>query len=263
MPSSSNSTFDPYTQPIVIYMADGVTPVTISLSEIDARNYYRTACSINYSAQLGACFVMFFIVLALTKESKRRTAVFILNLLSLLFAFLRALLLALFFVGHWVDAYPSYSLDFTGIPRSAYATSIAGAVIPLLLTITVNMSLILQTHIMCKNMKRIYQHIVTGLSCLVFLLAVGLRFLEMVTNSLSIMSRETYYAKAWIQTGTLATETSSIWFFSIIFTGKLVWTLVTRRIMGWKQWSGVRILAAMGGCTMVVPCKCSSKPTSG
>jgi pheromone alpha factor receptor len=259
MSSSSNSTFNPYTQPITFYKADGVTTVTVLLSDINAGNFYNTACSINYSAQMGACFVMFFVVFVLTKESKRRSAIFILNILSLLLGFLRALLLALYFVGPWSNIYPSYSLDFSYIPRSAYATSIAGVVIPLLMTTTVNMSLILQAYIVCKNMSTVYRHIVVGLSCSVFLLAVGFRFAEMVTNSISIMSSESYYAKEWIQTGTLATETSSIWFFSIIFTGKLVWTLVTRRIMGWKQWSGVRILAAMGGCTMVIPGKCSSK----
>jgi pheromone alpha factor receptor len=254
--TSGNSTFNPYTQPITILMADGITPVTVLLSDIDASNFYNTACTINYSAQMGACFIMFFVLVILTKDSKRRTAIFVLNTLSLLFGFLRALLLAIYFVSPWVDMYPTYTFDFTFVPGSAYTTSIAGTVIPLFMTITVNLSLVLQAYTVCKSMgNNVYQYAVIGLSCVVFLLAVGFRFAEAVTNSMAITDTNTYYAQAWIQTGALATETTSIWFFSIIFTGKLLWTLRIRRAMGWKQWSGVRILAAMGGCTMIIPCK--------
>lgn len=255
MSSTTNSTFDPNTQPITIYMADGVTPISFPLSILDAQNYYNLVCSINYSCQMGACFVMFLVIAILTKESKRRTALFILNSLSLVFGFLRALLLTLYFVSPWTHVYPEFSYDFTFVPRSAYATSVAGTIFPFLMTVTVNMSLVIQAYTVCKNMRSIYCYAIITLACFVLLAAVGFRFAEMVTNCLSIMSTASYVPKYWIQIGTLATETSSIWFFSIIFTGKLVWTLVTRKIMGWKQWSGVRILAAMGGCTMIIPCK--------
>jgi pheromone alpha factor receptor len=264
MPSASNSTnstFDPYTQPVTIYMANGVTPVTFLLSDLDAFNYYNGACGINYGCQMGACFVMCFVIIVLTKESKRRSAMFILNLLSLLFGFFRALLLVLFFVGPWSQTYPQFTGDLTYIPRSAFASSIAGVVMPLFMTITVDMSLVLQAYTVCKSMRTIYRHIITVVSCIVLLVTVGFRFAQMVTNAMTIVRFEQYFGNAWIQTGTLATETGSIWFFSIIFTGKLVWTLVTRKIMGWKQWSGVRILAAMGGCTMIVPCTFCGKPT--
>ena len=256
MSSPSNSTFDPTTQPVTIYMGDGVTPISFDLADVDAQNYYNTVSTINSSCQMGACFVMFFVLVVLTKESKRRTAIFILNSLSLVVGFLRALLLTLYFVSPWTRVYAEFSYDFSYVPRSAYATSVAGTVFPLLLTVTVNMSLVLQAYTVCKNLRNTYRYPIIGLACLVLLAAVGFRFAEMVTNCLAIMSSASYVSQAWIQTGALATETSSIWFFSIIFTGKLIWTLVNRRVMGWKQWSGVRILAAMGGCTMIIPCKC-------
>jgi pheromone alpha factor receptor len=258
MASATNSSFDPYNQTVTIYLADGVTPVTFLLSDVDFISYYTHACCINYSCQLGACFVMFFVLLVLTKESKRRTAMFILNLSSLVFGFFRALLLTIYFVSPWDRIYPQLSGDYSSIPRSAYASSIASTVFPVLMMITVNMSLVIQAYTVCKNMNMhsIYRHVIILLSCLVLLAAVGFHFIEMVTNSMAIMAVESYASKQWVMTGTLAAETASIWFFSIIFTGKLVWTLVTRRVMGWKQWSGVRILAAMGGCTMIIPCKC-------
>ena len=256
MSTSTNSSFDPYAQNFTILMADGVTTVTASISDVDSFFYYNMASCINYGAQMGACLLMFFVVAVLTRESNRLKFVSIINLLSLFFGFLRALFLALYFVSPWSETYASLTLDFSGVPRSAYATSIVGTVIPLLMTITVNMSLVYQAHTVCKNIHDRNQRIgITGFSILVFLLAVGFRFAEAITNSIAIMAAGNYYVKAWIQTGTLATETISIWFFSVIFTGKLLWTLYNRKRMGWKQWSAVRILAAMGGCTLIIPCK--------
>ena len=96
---------------------------------------------------------------------------------------------------------------------------------------------------------------VSALSCLVLLLAVGFRFAEVVTNSMAIMSANNYFSQAWITTGALATETISIWFFSTIFTGKLIWTVHVRKQLGFRKWTNLQLLAAMGGCTMIIPCK--------
>jgi pheromone alpha factor receptor len=252
-----NSSFDPNTQIITILLADGVTPVLVSLKDIDARNWYNVASCINYGSQMGACLVMFMVVLVLTKDTKRRTPIFILNLLSLDFGFLRALLLTLYFPSPWTKLYPSYTFDAQFIPRGAYATSVAGSVMPLLMTITVNLSLILQAHTVCQNMDKAYRHIITAVSVFVFLLAVGFRFAVTVTNSETILGASLYFSKEWISMGALITETISIWYFTLIFTGKLVYTLYNRHRHGWRQWSGVKILAAMGGCTMIIPCKYS------
>lgn len=258
MSTTSTSAFDPYTQNVTILAADGVTPVIISLPDIDSFFYYNTASCINLGAQLGASLVMFFVVIVLTKPSKRRTPIYILNLFSLIFSFLRSLLLALYFVSPWSETYRALALDFSTVPRSAYATSIAGDVIPLCMTLTINISLVLQAYTVCKNMDGIYRCLITGMSCVVFLLAVGFRFGQAVTNSILIIDAATNYSYLWIETGTLATETISIWWFSIIFTSKLLYVLYIRRRNHWKQWSNVTILAAMGGCTMIIPCKHSS-----
>ena len=255
MSAATNVTFDPRSQTITILMADGITEVSVPLPDLDAANWYNNAGSLNYGAQLGACVVMFFCVFLLTKDRKRRSAIFILNLLSLILGALRALLLALFFLSPWVNTYPYWTGDYSKITPSEYATSVAAVVIPFLMTNTVLLSLVLQAYTVTKNMDDIYRHTITGAGCAFYLVTVGFRLAQMITNSMAIMGHETYYSKKWITMGTLISQTASIWYFSLIFTGKLLFTLYTRRRNGWKQWSGVRILAAMGGCTMIIPCK--------
>jgi pheromone alpha factor receptor len=125
-----------------------------------------------------------------------------------------------------------------------------------MMTVTVNLSLVLQAYTVTKNMRDRYRYVIIALSTLVFFTAVGFEFAEVVLNCVAIVQAK-YYTKQWIQHGALYMETVSIWYFSIIFTSKLVYTLHYRKKHGWKQWSGVKILAAMGGCTMVIPCKFS------
>lgn len=256
LPTTTNATFDPYSQYISILKSDG-TPVLVSIAELDASHWYDVATSINYGSQLGACFVMFFVVLVLTKRPKRRAPIFILNILSLFFGFLRALMFAVYFVSAWTKIYPQWTLDVVGIPVSAYATSVIASIVPLFMTITVDLSLVLQAYTVAKSMENIFRFIIIGLSIIIFLLPVAFRMAVTITNSMTILNAELYYSKEWITMGALVTETLTIWWFSIIFTGKLVYTLWNRHRHGWKQWSGVRILAAMGGCTMIIPCKFS------
>jgi pheromone alpha factor receptor len=130
---------------------------------------------------------------------------------------------------------------------------------PLFLTTTVNLSLVLQAYTVTKNMRDLHRYAVIFLSGLIFFLALGFEFALVVTNSMAIVQAKIFNAQ-WIQRGTLYMETISIWFFSIVFTSKLVYTLYYRRKHGWKQWSGVKILAAMGGCTMLIPCTNYSLP---
>jgi pheromone alpha factor receptor len=251
--SGTNSTFDPYTQPITIFLADGVTPISISIADIDFIYSYTMKLCINYGAQLGACLVMFFVLAVLTTEKNRRKPLFALNLLSLFLGFLRTLLLALYNVSPWTELYTFYSMDFSAVPRSAYATSVAATVIPLLMTITINMSLTVQTYTVCKIMEKKYAYPVIAMSFIVVLLAIGFRFAQVVTNSIAILTLN-LYSPQWIRAGTLITGTMAIWWFSIVFTGKLIWTLYNRKRQGWKQWGAVRVLAIMGGCTMIIPC---------
>ncbi|KAG4026068.1 hypothetical protein MFRU_045g00130 [Monilinia fructicola] len=252
--ASSNSSFDPLTQTFTILMADGVTTVAITPLDVDYFYYYNVASCINYGAQAGACLLMFFVVVVLTKAAKRKTFLFALNILSLLLGFLRALLFAIYFVNGFNDFYAAFTMDFSRVPRSAFATSIASSVMPLLMTITVNISLYLQAYTVCKGLDDIYRYTLTILSFLIALIAIGFRFASTVINCMAIIALSASSVPLqWLNKGTLVTETISIWFFSVVFTGKLVWTLYNRQRHGWRQWSAVRILAAMGGCTMIIP----------
>ncbi|RDW62805.1 hypothetical protein BP5796_11107 [Coleophoma crateriformis] len=247
------SAFDPYTQNITLLMADGVTPLVFSVADVDAFNFYNTAACINFGTQCGASIIMFLIVLVFVKEANKWKVLHIINLLSLLLSFLRSFLYAIYFVSPWDELYVAFSMDASALPRSAYATSIAGTVMPLLLTASVNTSLLLQAHSVCQTMRDAHRYAIICMSMTVVGLAVGFRFAETVVFSIKIMDSENAYNDEWITVGTLATETISIWFFSLVFVGKLVAALYVRKRHGWKQYSAMQVLAIGGCCTMIIP----------
>lgn len=252
--SQSNSTFY-YDDQVVHFLANlGLPLVNTTVGAIDTSYWYNTACAINLGAQAGGCGVMFFVVLVLSQAAKRRTPIFILNVLSLMFGFFRGLFLSLYFVSNWVKIYPYFTNDYSAIPTRAYVVSVFGTLFVLLMTITVNLSLVLQAYTVTKAMEDRYRYMIIALSSLVFFMAVGFEFAEVVLNNIAIVQAK-YYTEQWVQQGALYMETISVWYFSIIFTSKLIYTLYYRKKHGWKQWSGVKILAAMGGCTMVIPCE--------
>jgi len=244
-----------YDDQVVHWLANfGLPLVNTTLSSIDVSIWYNTAVAINFGAQAGACAVMLLVVLALSQAAKRRTPIFVLNVLSLFFGFLRGLFISLYFISHWVKLYPYFTNDYSSIPTRDYTISVIATVWPTLMCVTINLSLVLQAYTVTKNIGDRYRYPVIALSSLVWFLAVGFQFAEMILNDIAIVQAK-YYAEQWIQHGSLYMQTISVWYFCVIFTSKLVYTLYYRQKHGWKQWSGVKILAAMSGCTMVIPCK--------
>jgi len=235
-------------------MPDG-TPVVATIHALDLFSRQNSEVCVVYGSQLGASLVMLIVVLVTTRESKRRSPIFILNVLSLLFSCLRSLLQILYWVGPWNEVYRYLAYDYSTVPRSAYANSIASVVLTLLLLMTVEASLVLQTHVVCLTTRPLFRRAVVASSVVITLLTVGFRFAFAVRNVQGIMQAIFLPDTLMLGQASLVTETLSIWFFCLIFVAKLAWTLYQRRKLGLKQWGPMQIICIMGGCTMIIPCR--------
>jgi len=251
--SQVNTTFDPFTQNFTLLMADGQTIFQVSIPDLDQFVLYNSQVCINYASQIGASIIMLVVVLLTTREAKRRSPIFMLNVTSLVLSFIRSLLQTLYWVGPFTESYAYFSGDYDMVPRSAYATSVAALVMTLLFLMTVELSLILQTNVVCCTLRERYRWLVMALSCAVSLLAIGFRFAVTVLNSEAILNTESTYFLYSIASGALIMETISIWFFCAIFVAKLAITLYQRKKLGLKQWGPMQIICIMGGCTMIIP----------
>jgi pheromone alpha factor receptor len=243
--TSQAPAFNPYTQ--------NFTPFQVGIPDLDNFVLYNTQVSINYATQIGASIVMLAVVILVTRESKRRSSLFFINVISLILSVIRSLLQTLYWVGPFNECYAYFSGDYSAVPNSAYSNSIASIVITLLLLCTVELSLVMQTRVVCTTLKESHRLAIVALSLLITLLTVGFRFGDMVQNAEAIVDLVPTYS--WLASAALIMETISIWYYCLIFVGKLGLTLYQRKKLGLRQWGPMQIICIMGGCTMVIPCK--------
>jgi len=252
--STANMSFDPYSQNLTGLMADGTTSLIINMQDLDYYLFYNAKVCINYGAQLGASIVMFVVVLATTRENKRRSPLFFLNLLSLALSALRSLLQVLYYTDQWTEVYANFADDYSSITQSEHATSVASVVIIALFVLSIELSLLMQTQVVCITLAKKRRLAVMVISYVVASLAIIFRTILMIGNAICIMKNESF-DWTWALDGALITETVSVWYFCLVFIIKLGITIVKRKKMGLKQFGPMQIICIMGGCTMVIPCK--------
>lgn len=257
--AASSPAFDPFTQIFTLLLSDG-TPFNVSIPDLDDFILYNVQICINYSAQLGASVVLLIILLLLTKSEKRRAPIFILNSLSLALNTIRNVLQCLYFTGPFSEAYAYLAQDYSRVPHSAYATSIAGNVLTLMLLICLELSLVLQTRVVCVTLRDIYRQCILGCSISMALLAIGFRFALVVENSKYILAAANFSSFAWLGSATNITASISICFFCIIFVTKLGLALNARRNLGLQQFGPMQIIFIMGCQTLVIPGRCRTLP---
>lgn len=246
--------FDPFTQSFTLLLADG-TPFSLSLSDVDDFVLYHVQISINFAAQLGASCILLLALLVLTKPDKRRSPVFILNALALILNVIRNVLQCLYYTGHFSEVYAYFGQDYSRVPTSEYATSIAASVFALLVLICIEASLILQIRVVCFLVAKSYRQAIFTLSAIIALLAIGFRLALCVQNSRFILTLKPPTSLQWLESASDITRSISICWFCAVFITKLGFALHERRQLGIKRFGPMQIIFIMGCQTMIVPGK--------
>lgn len=252
--------FDPFTQILDLKLPNGQI-VPVGITDIDEWVQYGIRICINYSSSIGASIVMLAVLLILTSPEKRRTAVFILNCITLALNAIQGLLQCLYFTGAFYNPYAYFSGDYSRVPTHSIAISVAGVVLQTVQIMCLETSLILQVQAVCVTMARIWQSVILAISVLVAAVVVGFRMAVMVLNSESIVAIYSFADYQWLAATSLYTLTGSICFFSAIFTGKLFAALRQRKKLGLKKFGPMQIVFIMGCQTLVVPGKLVCTPS--
>lgn len=243
---------DPFHQSFILFLPDG-TPFNVTVEDLENFNLYNVRISINYGSQLGASLILLIIMLLLTKPDKRGSPIFIFNALALAFNFIRTLLQSLYFVGGFNVPYAYFAGDFSRVPTSDYANSVAANAFTLLLLIVLEASLVLQVHVVCATVRDLYRKVLTVVCAIVALVAVGFRFALVVENSKAIIKAISFMSWRWLASATNITTTISICLFCAIFIAKLAMAMWERKKLGLRQYGPMRIIFIMGCQTMFVP----------
>jgi pheromone alpha factor receptor len=252
MANSSVVPFDPYTQNVTMKYRDGST-LNVPMSELNIFVQYNVRVCINYGCQFGASLTLLVILLLLTHADKRGSAVFILNGLALFFNVIRLLFQVIHFETDFEKVYEAFSMDFSAVPMSAYAISIVSTIFLTIVIVCIEISLVLQLHVICSTLRRRYKRPLLAFSILVALVPIALRFFFMVLNCKSIISLQYLYPLWWVESATNISLTVSICFFCVVFVVKLGFAIRQRRQLGVREFGPMKVIFVMGCQTMIAP----------
>ncbi|KAM5445314.1 pheromone alpha factor receptor [Microsporum audouinii] len=244
--------FDPFQQSVTFVRGDGST-FPISMAEFNKFILYAVRTSIAAASQLGASVVMAVLLALLTSPEKRRSLVFCLNITTLLVNVCRTLSSAVFFTSAWVEVYTYFSGDYSRITAGAYANSVMGTIATGLMVILIELSLLVQTQVLCSTLRDLYRHVLLAWSCVVAAVPIAFRIAFMVENIKAIMTQSSLGKNVWIQSSSNISISVSICYFSLIFMAKLGYAIYTRRLLGIKGFGVMQVIFIMACQTMILP----------
>ncbi|KAI9835074.1 MAG: hypothetical protein M1819_002626 [Sarea resinae] len=249
---ASSQAFNPFNQTFTLLLPDE-TPINVTMQDLNAYVNYGIEICIDYSAQFGASLVLLVVLLLLTKSEKRRSIIFAVNVLSLALNTIRSLLQCFYFTGPFYQPYAYFSQDFSRVPHSEYATMVASIVLTFLLLVSLEMSLVFQTRVVCVTLRDIHRRCITLVSGQIALCAIGFRFALMVENAIYIMNAEDFESFAWLASASNITTSISICFFCAVFVIKLGFAMSQRRKLGLRQFGPMQVIFIMGCQTLIIP----------
>lgn len=249
---ANSSLMDPFSQTITFHLADG-TPLDVPLSELDAFVLYNVQICINFASQIGASLILLVVLVLLTKPDKRRAPIFITNVLSLAINAIRNILQCLYFTGPFNELYVYFGQDYSRVAGKDYGTSVAAAVMAVLLLACVESSLLLQIRVVCCTLPSRYRWATYSISILTAVLAIAFRLALCVENSKYIVSLTYENSLKWLNNAANITTTITICWFCAAFVTKLGFALYQRRKLGLDQFGPMHIIFIMGCQTLVIP----------
>ncbi|CAK4033906.1 Pheromone P-factor receptor [Lecanosticta acicola] len=255
---ASAAPFDPYSQTFVLIMPDGETQAAIRLSDVFFLQTLAVSTAIIYAIQIGVCALLLLVLLLMTKPDKRRSVVFILNIASLVFLLLRAILLCqalngpLYNFYNWVNTYYAQVGDAADVTK-------ASEVFSFLSIAATELSMLFQTQIVCCTIKTFWRHLISTVCILVALVTISVRFAAMVVNikwgilDIGSITLEQQNTIDRLSSGFNICTMISIIVYSSIFCAKLGHAIYQRRKMGMKQFGPMQIIFVMGCQTLFIP----------
>lgn len=252
----ANGTFpppiDPFTQPVTLLLPDG-TPFNVTMDDFAEMHFWGVNMGILYGVATGMSVITIVAYALLIQPSKRRSVVYALNMLALIFNLIKSVLLCVYVAGPWQNPYAYFADDWSQVPPSAYADSIVASVVKVLQLACMEASLIIQVNTILFTTSRYRRWLLVGLSTLVSLVATSFSFALMVVNCEGIIHLQSGWGWQPLTNAASISVTVSICFFFVIFTWKLGYALKQRRMLGIRKFGPLQILFIMSFQTMVIP----------
>ncbi|OAA66660.1 mating-type alpha-pheromone receptor [Niveomyces insectorum RCEF 264] len=230
--------------------------IPVWLPMVDETLYQAFGVAINYSSQIGACFVMLLVVLTMTAKTRFYRASTLINLAGLVVGTIRCTLLALYFTSSYLEFYMFFSGDHSHIRNNDTRISAVATFFSLPQLILIEAALFLQAYSMIRLWPSGWKAVTMALSVLVVLFAVGFKCasvaIRMHTTLAYLYIAHKY---VWVLEADLAFSTATICWFCFVFIIRLVIHMWEYRsiLPPLGGLSAMDVLVVTNGILMLVP----------
>jgi pheromone alpha factor receptor len=246
------SDFDPWMQPVNLLTPDGID-FTIPLSYFDQVRLYHARLGIMYGSQIGATLILLLVLLLLTRAEKRKSSIYLVNVLCLVTNFIRCVLLSCYTTSTIANPYSQLIRDGTRVTKGDFAVAVAFNTFSLIVTSLVMISLSIQVWVVCITTAPIHRYIIMGATSVVALVATGYKAAFIILNIKQTLIYQPLEPYKHVLQGSYITQAIAIWFFSCVFTYKLGYAIIQRRKLKMPQFGPMQVIFIMGCQTMLVP----------
>ncbi|RDA84733.1 hypothetical protein CP532_5228 [Ophiocordyceps camponoti-leonardi (nom. inval.)] len=255
LPPKPTPGFDPWSQTVGFYGADGETIIGVPLSAVDNFNDETASMSISAGVQIGACTIALAALLLLTPRAKLRRPMAVLQIIALVLVLARSGFQASDFVAPPVHFYIWWATDTAGVPKGVTYKTLASHVVTMFVNIAVEAALMNQAWTMVTLWPAMVRKALIVASALVAAALVGLRILFAVMLSRADLMGWPRSSLSWIMTTTLIANTVSIFWFCAVFNVKLVLHIVSNRglLPAARKLTSMEVLVMTNGILMVIP----------
>ncbi|KAK6526234.1 Proteasome subunit beta type-5 [Orbilia ellipsospora] len=251
VPVPSAESWEPHTN-LIDFIYPDASNMSFTLAMIDEFRRNQLFTNTIFSVQIGAAVVIIFVMLCITHADKRKTPVFIVNLVNLLLVAVRGILFDDYFMGPLARTYTTFAWDTSDVPTSALIKSIISSILSLLLMIGTQISLLLQIRICyALNPRSRTRILVTcgsiGALATVAYLSLGIYAIKLQEKPPDI--RITKWAKPLVN----SLVALSIVVYSGMFSWRMFQSVRNRRRMGFTGLGSLESLLISGFQCLVFP----------
>ena len=249
---------DPYAQDFNVTAYDGTTVVT-NMAQLDQNAWWQAQLSCTYAICFGCCIMALLHLVALTPAAKRRLPLFTFNVAALLFEIIR-LINGIYFTTHSGFTRQIQFLGLgppmAGISRGDIANSACGAIAAWPAFICIQVCFYIQAKSVLASMRRLFYWLIMGYLLFCGGFAAGWRLVQAIWNFGNAIGK--FSASPWeLQNGSLVLYSISIGSWSLVFAGKVGYTVWTRSKMGIRRSDAMNILLMTSIESMLIPGKLS------
>lgn len=245
---------DPRMQTINITGPDG-EPFPVPMAEINTANLYLVRVSTVYASQIGACFVMLAVVLAMTPKHRFTRVPTLINIFNLALAVVRLTLLATYFSSSWVEMYTFYSGDVRFVTADDWRISLVATALSIPQTLLVLSALIVQAWSMVQLWPSLCKWPAIAVSTLVSVASFGFKCASVSVQIRVITEPFDVRPLLWIRLTDVSLMTATIAWFCFLFNVRLVMHMWTNRsiLPTTRGLTSMDVLVMANGILMLIP----------